>query len=117
MNEVEKVSIDQAAREVGYKDIRAFKKWCLKHGVTILDNHKPFQVARVQLELAKDRKLIVQLQEKYGSSWNDHYQALKNGQAGQIIELSGEQKKPEILHGYLPKSNRAKRLMGYNKAS
>ena len=117
MSEVDKIPVAQAAREIGYKDMRAFKRWCEKHGVTILDNLKPHHVVRVQFELAKDKKLIQVLKDKYGDKWEEHYEALKHGQAGQIIALTTEQKKPEILHGYSPKSARAKRLMGNNKAS
>jgi len=94
------INIWEAARLLGFKDLRSIRKWCHRRSVAILHEvgSNGQYLIRVQFNYARLKPLIPVLQALFKDRWPDALQACIDNNIVRMIELE-ERFKTNLVFG------------------
>lgn len=104
MSEVEKIPIEQAVKQVGYKSVKGFKSWCKRNNVLIFKSGKSWNVLRIEFEAAKDRELIKELKRIHGDKWEEIYDRYRLNDKSSLILDYGQKTEKSYMARVPPSS-------------
>jgi uncharacterized Fe-S cluster-containing protein len=109
---VQRIYVKDAIAQLDYKDMRSFRKWCIKNDVGILsDNGSRRQyVVAEEFEKAKSRESVKYLVQKYGK---DNLPEVLNSSMKFYTELmmATNEKKKETNQRYRPTGEHEKNFL------
>ncbi len=111
---MERIFINQAGKEIGYKDKRSFRKWCAHYGVGILSDlgSKKQYVIKEEFEMAKKKEPLKYLNQKYGTEkLSGIFSACLNFETEYRITLEQNRKKNFQKDNYSPKGEHEKSFL------
>lgn len=103
------ISLHEAAKILGRKDVRTAEKWCGRNGVRIFFDkiNKRKEVVKSEFINKRYRDVISYLKEKYGVHWKEAYRMHLDSNLIDLAQLEFEEK----IHDYNPIGENENRFM------
>ena len=101
---LKRTKLKDAMNDLGIKDKRTFKKWCISNGVEVIHDIGGSFVYEDEFYFKANAKIFDLMRKKYGDNWQDNN---FNGEEN----TGGSPEKSIIKDGYKPVSKAAASLM------
>ena len=108
------IYIQDAKKQLNYKDRRSFIKWCDKNGVGVLSDigSRKQYVIEEEFEAAKSKPALQYIKQKYGiDQLSDVFNACLNFNTEYQMAFEQKQKKNFQKENYLPKGDHEKSFL------
>jgi len=110
----QRITLNEVASRLAYKDKRAAEIWCKDKGVTIICERRHKFVFEIEFEFAVEKDFFDGFKKKYPNNYREIYTALKNDDKIGAYELASNQNLTQISISkstYVPKSDHSTRIM------